>query len=52
MRDPAPELDELGRREEREEAQAGKFEEAEAAACDLIARYREVRDGWDRLGMM
>jgi tetratricopeptide (TPR) repeat protein len=32
--------------------QAGKFEEAEAAARDLIARYPEVHDGWDRLGMM
>jgi predicted TPR repeat methyltransferase len=32
--------------------QAGKLEEAEAAARDLIARYPEVHDGWDRLGMM
>jgi tetratricopeptide (TPR) repeat protein len=32
--------------------QAGRFEEAEAAARDLIARYPEVHDGWDRLGMM
>jgi tetratricopeptide (TPR) repeat protein len=31
---------------------AGKLEEAEAAARDLIARYPEVHDGWDRLGMM
>jgi tetratricopeptide (TPR) repeat protein len=88
-KDEAPEREELGRREEREEAhrakmrqaqkeyfaslvpeeeedeeltkasnaavdlvQAGKFEEAEAAARDLIARYPEVHDGWDRLGMM
>jgi len=32
--------------------QAGKFEEAEAAARNLIAQYPEVHDGWDRLGMM
>jgi tetratricopeptide (TPR) repeat protein len=31
---------------------AGKLEEAEAAARELIARYPEVHDGWDRLGMM
>ena len=31
---------------------AGKLEEAEAAARDLIVRYPEVHDGWDRLGMM
>ena len=31
---------------------AGKLEEAEAAARNLIARYPEVHDGWDRLGMM
>jgi tetratricopeptide (TPR) repeat protein len=31
---------------------AGKLDEAEAAARDLIARYPEVHDGWDRLGMM
>ena len=31
---------------------AGKLEEAEAAARDLIARYPEVHDGWDRLGMV
>jgi soluble cytochrome b562 len=31
---------------------AGKLEEAEAAARDLIDRYPEVHDGWDRLGMM
>ncbi len=31
---------------------AGKLEEAEAAARDLIARYPEAHDGWDRLGMM
>lgn len=32
--------------------QAGKLDEAEAAARDLIARYPEVHDGWDRLGMI
>jgi Tfp pilus assembly protein PilF len=32
--------------------QVGKFEEAEAAARDLITRYPEVHDGWDRLGMI
>jgi tetratricopeptide (TPR) repeat protein len=32
--------------------QAGKFQEAETAARDLIERYPEVHDGWDRLGMM
>jgi len=31
---------------------AGKLEEAEAAARDLIERYPEVHNGWDRLGMM
>ena len=31
---------------------AGKLKEAEAAARDLIARYPDVHDGWDRLGMM
>ena len=30
----------------------GRFEEAEAAARDLIVRYPQVHDGWDRLGMM
>jgi tetratricopeptide (TPR) repeat protein len=30
----------------------GRFEEAEAAARDLIERYPETHDGWDRLGMM
>jgi len=28
---------------------ASKLEEAEAAARDLIERYPEVHDGWDRL---
>jgi tetratricopeptide (TPR) repeat protein len=32
--------------------EAGRFEEAEAAARDLIERYPETHDGWDRLGMM
>ena len=32
--------------------EAGRFEEAETAARDLIARYPETHDGWDRLGMM
>ena len=30
----------------------GRFEEAEAAARDLIERYPDTHDGWDRLGMM
>ena len=30
----------------------GKLDEAEAAARDLLARYPEVPDGWDRLGMV
>lgn len=31
---------------------AGKLDEAEAAARALLARYPEVHDGWDRLGMV
>jgi tetratricopeptide (TPR) repeat protein len=31
---------------------AGKLDEAEAAARDLLVRYPEVHDGWDRLGMV
>ena len=31
---------------------AGKLDEAEAAARALQARYPEVHDGWDRLGMV
>jgi tetratricopeptide (TPR) repeat protein len=31
---------------------AGKLEEAEAAARDLLARFPEVHDGWDRLGIV
>jgi len=31
---------------------AGKLEEAEAAARDLLVRFPEVHDGWDRLGMV
>jgi hypothetical protein len=31
---------------------AGKLEEAEAAARDLLERFPHVHDGWDRLGMM
>ena len=31
---------------------AGKLEEAEAAARDLLERFPEVHDGWDRLGMV
>jgi tetratricopeptide (TPR) repeat protein len=31
---------------------AGKLEEAEAAARDLLGRFPEVHDGWDRLGMV
>ena len=30
----------------------GKLDAAEAAARDLLARYPEVPDGWDRLGMV
>jgi tetratricopeptide (TPR) repeat protein len=29
-----------------------KLDEAEAAASDLLVRYPEVPDGWDRLGMV
>ena len=32
--------------------QAGKLDEAYAAARDLLVRYPEVPDGWDRLGMV
>ena len=32
--------------------EAGRFKEAELAARDLIERYPETHDGWDRLGMM
>jgi len=32
--------------------QAGKLEEAEAAARNFIERYPEGHDGWNRLGMM
>jgi tetratricopeptide (TPR) repeat protein len=31
---------------------AGKLDEAERAAHDLIERFPEVHDGWDRLGMV
>lgn len=31
---------------------AGKLDEAEAAARDLLVRYPQVPDGWDRLGMV
>src|SRR5271166_934079 len=31
---------------------AGKLEEAEAAAHDLLKRFPDVHDGWDRLGMV
>ena len=31
---------------------AGKLDEAEAAARDLLARFPQVHDGWDRLGMV
>jgi len=31
---------------------AGKLDEAEAAARALLARYPDVHDGWDRLGMV
>ena len=32
--------------------QAGKLDQAEAAARELLARYPEVHDGYDRLGMV
>ena len=32
--------------------QAGKLDEAEAAARHLLEHYPEVHDGWDRLGMV
>ena len=31
---------------------AGKLDDAEAAARDLLVRYPDVPDGWDRLGMV
>jgi tetratricopeptide (TPR) repeat protein len=31
---------------------AGKLDEAEHAARDLIERFPDVHDGWDRLGMV
>ncbi len=31
---------------------AGKLDDAEAAARDLLVRYPDVHDGWDRLGMI
>ena len=31
---------------------AGKLDEAERAARDLLERFPEVHDGWDRLGMV
>jgi tetratricopeptide (TPR) repeat protein len=31
---------------------AGKLEEAEIAARDLLVRFPDVHDGWDRLGMV
>jgi uncharacterized protein YchJ len=31
---------------------AGKLDEAEAAAHDLLTRFPDVHDGWDRLGMV
>src|SRR3974377_1162693 len=31
---------------------AGKLEEAEAAARDLLERFPHVHDGWDRLGIV
>jgi hypothetical protein len=31
---------------------AGKLVEAEAAARDLLVRFPNVHDGWDRLGMV
>ena len=31
---------------------AGKLDEAEAGARELLAKYAGVHDGWDRLGMV
>jgi hypothetical protein len=31
---------------------AGRLDEAEAAAHELVVRFPEVHDGWDRLGMV
>ena len=31
---------------------AGKLDEAEQAARNLLVRFPEVHDGWDRLGMV
>ena len=31
---------------------AGKLDEAEAAARDLLVKFPDVHDGWDRLGMV
>ena len=31
---------------------AGKLQEAESAARDLLERFPDVHDGWDRLGMV
>ena len=31
---------------------AGKLDEAEQAARDLLLRFPDVHDGWDRLGMV
>ena len=31
---------------------AGKLDEAEAAARDLLTRFPDEHDGWDRLGMV
>jgi tetratricopeptide (TPR) repeat protein len=31
---------------------AGKLDEAEHAARDLLERFPDVHDGWDRLGMV
>ena len=31
---------------------AGKLDEAEAGARELLAKYPDVHDGWDRLGMV
>jgi tetratricopeptide (TPR) repeat protein len=33
-------------------ARAGKLDEAEQAARDLLVRFPDVHDGWDRLGMV
>src|SRR5580704_1787282 len=37
---------------DRLQIRAAKLDEAEAAARDLLRRFPDVHDGWDRLGMV